>query len=101
METQEEVKDCLEKQLFEVELLQSIFSNSNEFVIEDNDALNWTREFLADAARLPPPPINLGFVIRFSADSLDESTKQYFQVTLSLSAILLNHFFRDISERQS
>lgn len=77
----DEIKANFEKQLFELEILQSIFANSNELVIEDEDAVKEVKEFsVSSSENISIPRCNLGFVIKFNADYQDEATKEYQQV---------------------
>ena len=78
----DEIKANFEKQLFELEILQSIFANSNELVIEDEDAIKEIKEFSVSSSENISliPRCNLGFVIKFNADYQDETTKEYQQV---------------------
>jgi hypothetical protein len=88
MEKDGDSDNCLEanieKQLMELEILQSIYSNSNEFVIEDEEAVHGVREFLANPKVKRLPSCNLGFVIKFNSDIKDESSGEYYQVRIRL-----------------
>lgn len=78
----DEIRANIEKQLLELEILQSIYANSNELVIEDESAVDLARLFLDDKAK-PGELVNIGFVIRFTADAIDEAVKplqEYIQV---------------------
>jgi hypothetical protein len=58
------LKEDIRTQLNEIEVLKSIYSNTNEFQIEDEEALMDANDFLmADGAVLTR---NIGFVIRFN-----------------------------------
>lgn len=87
----EEIKSNIEKQLSELEILQSIYANSNELVIEDEYAVEVARLFVNDQAQAGQL-YNIGFVIRFTAEALADETpvkplstppleKQYIQVS--------------------
>lgn len=63
-----------EKQLEEIEILKSIYSNPNEFLIEDEYALFEMNEFLCDKDVNKIPQHRIGFIIKFNANYCDETT---------------------------
>jgi hypothetical protein len=65
----ESLIENIEKQLFEIEILKSIYSNPNEFTIEDNEALIEANEFLSEKSLYKIPERTLGFIIKFNANS--------------------------------
>jgi hypothetical protein len=85
------------KQLEEIELISSIYSNTNEFVIEDPEAIEECRSFLT-TKKLPKR--NIGYIIKFNLDvtennieshtQLDTEEKEvnYFQVRVFLNAFI-------------
>jgi hypothetical protein len=72
------LQENIEKQLTEIEILKSIYSNPNEFLIEDQQAL-LEAEFYAtnktNNSNLSLPR-SLGFIIKFSADIASEPKHQ-------------------------
>lgn len=65
----------IEKQLFEIEILKSIYSNSNEFHIEDEEAVLDAEAFLLNPKDKSLLRRRLGFVIKFNADVAQEKNK--------------------------
>jgi hypothetical protein len=75
------LKENIEMQLMEIEILQSIYSNSNEFSLEDQEALDDMQRFLAsNASNRQLVRRKLGFVLKFAVDCEKRSD----QVTQSL-----------------
>lgn len=71
----------IEKQLIEIEILKSIYPNSNEFQIEDEDALFEAQIFAEKQDKLFKR--NLGFIIKLNADiKNDDNEDSYTQVKL-------------------
>ena len=97
-------QDNIYKQLEEIELISSIYSNTNEFVIEDPEAIEEFRSFLT-TKKLPKR--NIGYIIKFNVDvtenNIESQTKlntedtevNYFQVRVFLENILF--YFSKIS----
>lgn len=63
-----DLEECLEMQLMEIEILQSIYSNENEFVIEDEEAMLDAREYIESVNKTIHIKRQLGFIIKFNAD---------------------------------
>jgi hypothetical protein len=63
-----DLEECLEMQLMEIEILQSIYSNENEFVIEDEEAILDAREYLDSVNKAIHIQRQIGFIIKFNAD---------------------------------
>ena len=87
-------QENIEKQLTEIELISSIYSNSNEFVIEDPEAITEGKLFLT-SRKLPERRI--GYIIRFNVEISEnvnnyqketENEKNYIQVMIK--KIILN-----------
>lgn len=80
----------IEKQLMELEVLQSIYSNTNELVIEDEEAVYDAREYLANSNANANQLLkrNLGFVIKFSTDVASDNS-HYVQVCLFESYLFI------------
>jgi hypothetical protein len=82
-------KENIEKQLSEIELISSIYANTNEFVIEDSQALLEAKSLL-ETNKLPKR--NIGYIIKFNVDIIEnniepqknidshENESSYFQV---------------------
>jgi hypothetical protein len=66
--TDKDFEECLEMQLMEIEILQSIYSNENEFVIEDEEAMLDAREFIESENKIIRIQRQLGFIIKFNTD---------------------------------
>ena len=64
----------IEKQLVEIEILKSIYPNSNEFQIEDEEALLEAQLFLSKQEKSFMR--NLGFIIKLNADIIKENLSQ-------------------------
>lgn len=73
---EDQIKANVEKQLSELEILQSIYPNSNELVIEDENAVRVAQAFLQDDQKLIDSTqlLNIGFAIRFTADVRADET---------------------------
>lgn len=61
----------IEKQLTEIEILKSIYSNPKEFSIEDELALYEANEFLATKNLNLIPQHTLSFIIKFNVNCED------------------------------
>ena len=106
----------IEKQLLELEILQSIYSNDNELIIEDEEALCDAREYLVrDTSKDDINSGNrtgrqIGFVIKFSTEVLktdaakkrqsnesdefdEDDSNNYYQVKLFAPICLLVNMF--------
>ena len=87
MEKEDELvlKENIEKQLIEIEILQSIYSNSNEFSLEDQEARLDSQFFLSqDTCDTSLLRRKLGFVIKFSVDSFEQdNTSQVSQIMVT------------------
>lgn len=64
-------RENVEKQLFEVEILKSIYSNSNEFVFDDEDAYYEAQAFLSNPDDKTLLVRKLGFSIKFNVDQVN------------------------------
>ena len=62
-------QENVQKQLAEIELISSIYSNTNEFIIEDPIAVSEAESFLVNNEF---PKRSLGYIIKFSV-SIKES----------------------------
>ena len=77
------IEENIEKQLVEIEILSSIYSNLNEFIIEDPLAVVEAKQFLTDQIL---PSRSIGFIIKFTADiagnksSKNQNESDYIQV---------------------
>ena len=65
-------KDNVEKQLSEIELISSIYANTNEFVIEDPQALLEAKSLL-ETNKLPKR--NIGYIIKFNVDIIENNAE--------------------------
>lgn len=63
---EDSIKSNIELQLTEIEILQSIYSNTDEFVIEDMDAFEEARLFISNDCDVFTR--NLGFIIKINVD---------------------------------
>ena len=73
-------EENIEKQLVEIEILSSIYSNVNEFKIEDPLAVFEAKQFLTDKIL---PMRSIGFIIKFTADIVENTNSkenEYIQV---------------------
>ena len=76
-----QLAENIEKQVTEIEILQSIYSNPNEFQIEDEKALEQAKDFLdqynanADPSLLiqSEPERCLSFIVKLNAEIIDPS----------------------------
>ncbi|RNA15973.1 RWD domain-containing 2B [Brachionus plicatilis] len=69
-------KENIEKQLLEIEVLRSIYSNLNEFTFDNEDAFIEAQVFLSQPDDKTLLEKKLGFSIKFSADGVDDNTDQ-------------------------
>lgn len=79
-------QENIEKQLFELEVLKSIFSNSNELSVEDEEAVLELQAFLSSPDDKSLLQRKLGFVIRFNADIKEREDEDFYQVGKILQA---------------
>jgi len=66
-------QENIEKQLSEIELISSIYANTNEFIIEDPEALEECRTFLTTKEI---PKRNIGYIIKFNVDVITENNTE-------------------------
>lgn len=69
-------KENIEKQLFEIEVLRSIYSNTNEFIFDNDDAYFETQAFLSNPEDKTLLGRKLGFSIKFSIDCIDAKNNE-------------------------
>jgi hypothetical protein len=67
------LRENIEKQLMEIEILKSIYANTNEFVIEDEEALLDAECFLETPENIELLRRKLGFEIKFCVDADQKS----------------------------
>ena len=74
-----QLAENIEKQVTEIEILQSIYSNPNEFQIEDETALEQAKDFLDKYNRKIDPSLlvhseperTLSFIVKLNAEIVD------------------------------
>ena len=69
-------RNSIQQQLTEIEILKSIYPNSNEFVIEDEGALFEAQLYVENEDSDFKLEQNLGFVIKFNAEISEENGKK-------------------------
>lgn len=70
----EDLLENIEKQLLEIEILKNVYSNPNEFSIEDEEAYCDANNFIRDRKFVLLK--NLGFVLKFNINLDEENIKQ-------------------------
>ena len=68
-----ERQENIEKQLAEIEMISSIYSNTNEFLIEDPIAILEAEAFLTSKQ---VPARSLGYIIKFGVSLIDSNEIQ-------------------------
>ena len=68
------IKSNIELQLTEIEILQSIYSNTDEFFIEDMDAFAEAQFFVSNECDLFTR--NLGFIIKIDVDIENKESEE-------------------------
>ena len=69
----DELIENIEKQLVEIEILKSIYSNPSEYSIEDEYALCEANEFILKKNMNYIPQHRIGFIIKFNANSVEDT----------------------------